>query len=529
MLHWILDEPVLVVLLTVGLGAGLGSIQVRGFSFGPAAALFVGLAAGAVDASVSSTAGLGQLRELGLILFTYTVGLAAGPTFSSSLRRGGIRASAVTVVLVGVAAALCAGAAALLDLPAAERAGLFAGATTNTPALQAAASSATDGDPVVAYSLTYPLAVASMLAAVTLILGRRLPLPARLEPPVPQPTEDLVNWTVAVTRSGLPALATLHASHPDLTFSRLERNGVVTVATAGLSLAVGDNLVVVGPRPAVAVFCAEIGHRSDRSLPEERSEVDFRRVVLSNRELAGRRLAELDLIGGYGVVATRVRRGDVDLAAHDDMVLLLGDRVRVVGPRESVARAARLLGDSERSLAELDAFGFAIGLVAGLLLGLVTVPLPGSGQFSLGAGGGTLVAGLTLGTLARTGPVTWQLPHAANLVLRQLGILIFLACAGLGSASTFADSVATRHGLILMAAGGVVAATFSALVVLGLQLTLGRDTVEAAGLFSGVQTQPAALSYAAGRIVGDDRVHVAYTMVFPAAMIAKILIVQFLV
>jgi len=528
-LHWILDEPVLVVLLTVGLGAGLGSIQVRGFSFGPAAALFVGLAAGAVDASVSSTTGLGQLRELGLILFTYTVGLAAGPTFSSSLRRGGLRASAVTVVLVGVAAALCAGAKALLALPAAERAGLFAGATTNTPALQAAASNATDGDPVVAYSLTYPLAVASMLVAVTLILGRRLPLPARLEPPAPQPVEDLVNWTVEVTRAGLPVLGALRAAHPDLTFSRLERGGVVTVATAGLTLAVGDNLVVVGPRAAVAAFCAEIGRRSDRSLPEERSGVDFRRVVLSNRELAGRRLVDLDLTGGYGVVATRVRRGDVDLAAHDDMVLLLGDRVRVVGPRESVARAARLLGDSERSLAELDAFGFAIGLGAGLLLGLVSVPLPGSGQFSLGAGGGTLVAGLALGTVARTGPVTWQLPHAANQVLRQLGILIFLGCAGLGSASTFADAVATRHGLTLMAAGGVVAALFSALVVVGLQLTLRRDTVEAAGLFSGLQTQPAALGYAAGRIVGDDRVHVAYTTVFPAAMIAKILVVQLLI
>jgi putative transport protein len=229
------------------------------------------------------------------------------------------------------------------------------------------------------------------------------------------------------------------------------------------------------------------------------------------------------------VTVTRVRRGDDDLVAHDDVVLQLGDRVRVVGPSDRLGAVARLFGDSERRLAEVDGLGFALGATAGLAVGTVSLPLPGGIDVELGAGGGPLLVGLVLGIVSRTGPITWQIPHGANLVLRQLGILMFLACAGLGSGTTFANALGTRHGLELAAAGLVVAALFAALVPLVVEVVLRRDVVETAGMFAGIETQPAALAYASERSAGDQRVSSAYALVFPAAMIAKIIAVQFLV
>lgn len=530
MIDVLVDDPILLIFLVVGIGAGVGSVRVRGISFGPAAALFVGLAFGALDDSIGAVEGLARFRELGLVLFTYTLGLASGPTFFTGLRRGGTGAVVLTAGLVTALGGMCALTAELLDLTAADRAGLFAGSTTNTPALQAAAEAVGTGDPVVAYSLAYPASVVSMLVVLTLLLGRKLHLPAKLEPPPPPERHvDVVNWTLLVTNPALPTLSELRAVHPGIGFSRVEHAGEVQVATGDHRLEPGDSVVVLGPKDVVASFCEHVGERSDRHLPLDRSALDFRRIAVSNRRLAGKRLGELDLPSRFGTTVSRVRRGDEDLVADDRLVLQLGDRVRVVGPTEGLGRVAKYLGDSERRLAEVDALGFALGIAGGLALGMVGVPLPGGGELELGAGGGPLVAGLVLGVLSRTGPITWQVPQGANLVLRQLGLLMFLACAGLGSGGTFADALGTRHGLELFAAGAVISAAFAALVPLAVVVMLRRDVVGTAGMFAGIETQPAALSFASERTSGDERVNAGYALVFPAAMIAKIVAVQLLV
>jgi putative transport protein len=324
-------------------------------------------------------------------------------------------------------------------------------------------------------------------------------------------------------------LTELGEQYGGIGFSRVEHDGTVTVAIGEHRLVAGDAVVVLGPEAAVAAFCADVGKRSDRHLPLDRSVLDFRRIVVSNRRLAGRRLVDLDLARRYGVTATRVRRGDEDLVAHDDLLLQLGDRVRVVGPSEQLGKVARVFGDSERRLAEVDAAGFALGIVAGLAVGSVAVPLPGPGEVELGAGGGPLVVGLVLGVVSRTGPITWQVPQGANLVIRQIGILMFLACAGLGSGTTFAGAIGTRRGLELAAAGIVVSTVFAGLVPLATELVLRRNVLESAGMLAGIETQPAALGYATERTAGDERVIHAYALVFPAAMIAKIVVVQLLV
>lgn len=521
------DEPVLLALIVVGLGAAIGAVRVRGLSLGPAAALLVGLAAGAVDDSLSGAAGLEMLRELGLVLFVYTVGLASGPSFANGVRRGGAAAITSTVVLVAGLGAASAGLAALLDLSPADRAGLFAGASTNTPALQAASDGLESGDPVIAYSLAYPTAVVAMLVMTTLVLSRRPPLPVRLDVPAAPRPERIINWTVKVSAADLPALVELRRRHPGLGFSRIGHDGAVRVATEEQRLDPGDVVVVVGPESTVQTFTREAGQRSDVHLPLDRGTIDFRRILVSNRQLAGRRLVDLDLTHRYGVVATRVRRGDDDIVAVDEFELGLGDRVRVVGPTDRLAEVARLFGDSERRLAEIDAVGLALGAAAGIALGKVSIGI-GPVELGLGIGGGPLVVGLALGVIARTGPVTWQIPHAANQLLRQVGILLFLACAGLASGSAFADAVVTRHGLEVAVAGVVLGGAFAAIVPLVLVVTVRRDPVETAGMLAGVETQPAALAYGLERS-GDERLSQAYALVFPVAMIAKLIVVQFLV
>ncbi|MEZ5258176.1 MAG: TrkA C-terminal domain-containing protein [Ilumatobacteraceae bacterium] len=250
--------------------------------------------------------------------------------------------------------------------------------------------------------------------------------------------------------------------------------------------------------------------------------------MVSNKAIAGSHVGALDALHELGCSITRIRRGDIDLIAEDGLALQLGDRVRVVGPTAALGQAAVLLGDSERRLAEVDAFGFAIGTALGLALGMIRVPLPGGAGLELGAGGGPLVVGLILGVRVRSGPVVWQIPQGANLVLRQFGILMFLAAAGLGSGSAFADAISTPHGWELFAAGAVLAGAFAALTPVALELALRRDAMETAGLFSGLETQPAALAYAGRRTDGDERVNLGYALIFPAAMIAKIVAVQFL-
>jgi putative transport protein len=285
---------------------------------------------------------------------------------------------------------------------------------------------------------------------------------------------------------------------------------------------------VIWPEEAVAAFGHEVGKRSDRHLPLDRSRLDFRRMVVSDRRLAGQRLGDLDLPHRYGVVATRVRRGDDDRLATDDLELELGDRVRAVGTAERLAQAARLFGDSERRLAEVDALGFALGAAAGVALGTATVHV-GSLDLQLGVGGGPLVTGLVLGVVSRTGPVTWQIPYAANQILRQLGILMFLACAGLASGTALADAVTTRHGATLAIAGAIVAIVFAAAVPLVLAVATRRDPTDTAGMLAGIETQPAALAYATDRTDGDETVSRAYALVFPVAMLVKIVVVQLLV
>lgn len=531
----LIDNPLLTLFLVMGVGAALGTVRIGGVALGPAAALFAGLAVSAIDDRLANTPVI--VTQVGLALFIYTVGLASGPSFLAEFRRGGAKVLAGVTVLLGLVALAVPAVGSLLDLDKGAQAGLFSGSLTNTPALSAAigglGDKVTDGtvtDPVIGYSLAYPFGVVMMLLAAhwSLRRGHRAAASGRA-PHAADANRNATNATLLVDRDDLPSLGELQTwEGTKLAFGRVEHDGMVEIATSDLVLVRGDLCTVIGAPDDVERFIAWAGMRSRRHLALDRALLDFRRISLSNRKLAGTPLRELRLESRFGATVTRVRRGDHDLVADGDFVLRLGDRLRVVGPASRLGEVATLLGDSDRSLGEVDAMGFALGLSIGLLIGLIEVPLPGGGSIELGVGGGPLIAGLVLGTISRTGPITWQIPHAANLTLRQLGILMFLGAVGIRSGATFADAAGTGLG------GRVALAAFlltAGLAVASLLLVriLRSDPVTAAGQIAGIETQPAVHAYAAEATKGDERVDAGYALVLPLAMILKLILVQLLV
>ena len=513
-------NPVLLLATVMAIGSALGAVHVRGLSLGPAAVLFVALAASAVDARLELPEVIGIL---GLALFAYCVGVTAGPSIWTAVRDGRRVLVLVAVVLVA-AAGLAAVVGRLLGLSPGLVAGTYAGALTNTPAL-AAATEVLGGSPVptVGYSLTYLGGVLGMLAlvVVALRLGSRRPTDEDRTRP-----EELVSVTVRVTRRDLPTIAELEIMKGQrIRFSRVRTAQGLTVAAPDLILGPGDLAVVVGPASAAASFADWLGEHADEHLPDDRREMDMRRMTIADPHLSGRTVAELDLGGRFGAVATRVRRGDVDLLATPDLVVQSGDRVRVIARRDVLPRVALYLGDSERGAGDINPVGLGLGLALGLAAGQVALTTP-IGPLRLGSAAGPLLAGLLLGHLGRTGPVSWRLPYAASASLQQVGLLVFLAYAGSLAGGALLDALRSPESLAVIGLGAVITVLTGAAVVVGARW-LGLGGARVAGLVAGVQTQPAVLAFARER-TPDERVMVGYALAMPVAMILKIVLAQVL-
>lgn len=525
------DDPLLLVFVVAALGYLAGQVRVAGFGFGVAAVLFIGLAFGMADPELKVPR---ALWTLGLVLFVYTVGLAAGPGFLAALRRRGVGANVVVLAAVMTAAAAVAAAGLAVGLGAEETAGAYAGGLTNTPALAASLEALKELEPeetfdeasgriLVGYSLGYPLGVTIALLAVFAVVRRR----GRREPAAA--SVEIVVRTALVEHAGLGPLAELrHRTGESVAFGRVKRGDLLFVASDDVEPLPGDLLTVVGPATAVERMIELLGRESGERVELDRGDVDFRRIVVSHGALAGLTIAALDLQSRHGGTVTRVRRGDVDMVAAPDLVLELGDRVRVVAPPEQMTAIASFFGDSYRELRELDVLSFSVGVALGLLVGAVAIPLPGGGSFELGFAGGPLIVGLVLGALGRTGPIVWQLPHSANLTLRQLGTVLFLAGIGVNAGDAFGDTILSRDALGVIAAAVVVATSASLVTALVGALVLKLPVAALTGIVSGMQTQPAVLAYASEQQEDDTDVNVGYATVVPLAMTMKIVLAPLL-
>lgn len=536
MVELLAANPLLLLFVVAAIGYPLGRVRIFGFSFGIAAVLFVGLAAGAYDARLE----LPPLVYLfGLVVFVYTIGLASGRSFLDAFRRSGLRDNGLALLVLGLATVTTILLARALGYSAPLAAGLFCGSLTNTPALAAVvevlsgpgAAPQLRALPVVGYSVAYPMGVIGSIVALALarrILRVDLAKEATQLRDLGASGEKLINRTVRITRPGIEAksLDEWRASeHWPILFGRYQKGDTVDLVVDDDRVQVGDLIGLIGGAADVERATQFLGETADVSLELDRSHLDFRRIFVSNGELAGRTLAELGLPQTHGAMITRVRRGDLDILPTGATRLELGDRVRVVCRRERMDAVTELFGDSYRRLSEIDVMSFGLGIALGLLLGLLPIPLPGGGHLSLGLAGGPLIVALIFGAIGRTGPIIWLLPYSANLTLRQLGLVLFLAGVGTRSGHAFLDTLTHGGGISMFLAGGLITVVVStSTLVLG-HLVLKIPFSLLSGILAGVSTQPATLAYA-GEQTGNDLPQVGYAAVFPLATVAKIVLAQ---
>lgn len=538
---FLVEEPLLLLFIVAGLGYLLGHVKVRGISLGVAAVLFVGLAFGALSPDMQMPP---VIVELGLIIFVYTIGLSSGPGFFASFKRKGLRDNTFVFLLLLLAALLTAGAAALFNLRATVAAGMYAGSLTNTPALAGILETVTRNtpadqlaraatEPVIGYSVAYPMGVIAMLIAVY-VMQRLFRIDYRAEARTLRQfnvvEQELFVSTVRITNpdaAGRPVAELFRNQDWDVVLSRLKHDGQLRLTSGDTTLALDDLVNVVGLPEEVDKAVAWLGEPAGEQLELDRSQYDFRRIFVSNPDIAGRTLNELDLPRSYGAIVSRVRRGDIDLLAHGDTVVELGDRVRVVAPRTDMPRLTRLFGDSYKALSEVNLLSLSVGLAVGVLIGLIPIPLPGGVVISLGMAGGPLLVGLVLGALRRTRGVVWTIPYSANLTLRQIGLTLLLAGIGIRSGYTFFTNFADSGGLQVFVAGTVITTTIAFLTLfLGyrvLKIPFGMLT----GMLAGLGTQPATLGF--GLQQADNELpNLGYALVFPVATITKVIVAQLL-
>lgn len=528
------SSELLLLFVTISIGLLLSRVQIASVQLGPAAVLFVGILLSAALGGSGELKIAHQVKELGLVLFVYCVGLTSGPGFFSTFRSSGLRLNAgvLLALLAGAGCALAAGK--LLQLDAGYVAGLFSGALTNTPALGAVTdslgTSPLASHAALAYAVAYPFGVLGAVLSLRAFARRhRAALAAEQARTAALSKNELATRNFEITNDAVVGRTIGELRIRDqvgVLVSRIGRPGESLVPTKYTQLKRGDVVTAVGPKDALEGAVHLFGAFSALRLETQRARVDMRRILVSRRELAGRPLDTLELGTRFNAQVTRLRRGDLELFPADSTRVQLGDRLRVVAPVERLHELSEFFGDSERELSQIDLIALGSGLAAGLLLGLLPLPIPG-GALTLGIAGGPLLVGLALGQLGRFGRLVWSLPQEASATLRELGLVIFLAGVGV-SAGTQLRAVQLADGLRLFGAGVAITLVTSG-VALWLFLRWARaDVIQSLGACSGTQTQPATLAVAHELSGQSEQTYVAYAIVYPVAMIAKILLAQLL-
>ncbi|MCA9517222.1 MAG: transporter [Myxococcales bacterium] len=532
------ESELLLLFVVVVLGVALGHVSVRGVRLGAAGVLFagLGLSAWASTAAPAQPLTLSPvLKDLGLVLFVYCIGLASGPGFFRAFRERGVRVNASALAALAVTAAVAVAGGALLGLDRGQVSGVFCGSLTNTPALAAATErvqgTALATSPAIGYSVSYPFGV---LGAILVLRGfarvRRRRLAAELAAAPTSGGAELASASFRVTNPEVVGRAIGELRVRDavgVTISRLGRGESAVVPNKYTSLQRDDVVTAVGTAEALERALAFFGARSEVRLEAERGTIDMRRILVSRRELAGKHLSELELERRFNAQITRLRRADLDLLPTGEMRLELGDRLRVVAPSSRIREVSAFFGDSARDLAQIDIVALALGLCLGLLLARVPIPGPG-GAMTLGLAGGPLVVALVLGFLGRTGRLVWTLPYEATTVLREIGLVIFLAGVGIGAGGRIV-ALPGGSALAMLGLGALVTVAGAVTMLVLCERWAGAGVIGALGATTGLQTQPATLAVAWELSGRAEETYVAYAVAYPVAMIGKVLVAQLLV
>ena len=510
------QQPLMALFLVIALGYLLGEINIKGFSLGVGAVLFVALAIGWW---VPKAAPAPMVGTLGLALFLYAVGVQYGKQFFTGLTSpSGRKANLMALVGVLLAGALSLVFVKTMDVKLGHSLGLYAGSGTSTPTLQAIIAAMKNDDAAVGYSVAYPFGVAGpilLLYITFMVLKPKVEMPTAtgaelLEIALHNP--ELYGKTLADILSNLPEGVQVAAVR------RAQRN---EPASPNVVVAENDVLLAVGPSKEVLARASEsIGKPAPGRLMKDRGDMDYLRVFTSKKTVVGRRLGDLQLPGKMASSVLHVRRGDADMVSRPDLVLEFGDRVGVLANRSDFPELRKFFGDSIKGTAEFSYISIGLGMALGFLLGAIAFPIPMIGKISIGLAGVLLIA-LILGRQRRTAGINWTIPLSANLVLRNLGLTLFLAQVGMASGPKFVTTVSQTGFLMLGLGALVLAALVVPILLLGL-FVFKMPFDEVAGIVAGACGNPAILAYS-NKLAPTDRPDLGYAMIFPGMTIVKIL------
>lgn len=528
--------------LIVSIGVFMGKVRIKGISLGVAFVFFMGIVAGSLH--LEADPGMTSFAEtFGLSIFVYALGLHVGPNFVGLMRDEGISLNlwGFAIILLGTVMALVLCLVTGITIP--DMVGILCGATTNTPALGAAqqaliSAHVSSSGAALGCAVTYPLGVVGVIFAM-ILLRKTLVKPDDL---IPHSHSDEDNTYIGQFVVVNPAIVGLtiaeiaQTSQRHFIISRIWRNGKVIVPMAQTVMMENDNILVVTTRDEVPVMDILFGKHVEKDWNRDKidwnaidSTVESRVIVMTRTKLNSKTLGSLHMRETYGVNVSRIMRGDIKLLATDSLHLQYGDRLTVVGTPEDIDHAEAFLGNAMGRLNEPNLGAIFFGLLMGLALGMIPISLPGmSSPVKLGIAGGPIIMGIIVGALGSRLRIITYTTRSASLMLRKLGLSLYLACLGLSAGKDFLSTVVRPEGLMWVGIGLVL--TMLPLLIIGAVAlkTKKFDFGTICGLLCGAMANPMALSYANETIKGD-RAAVAYTSVYPLGMFIRVVIAQIII
>ena len=554
-MNWINDllwgegigHSILLLSFVIAAGIQLGKIKVFGVSLGITLVLFVGIILGHFGFTINHNV-IHFFKEFGLILFVYSVGMQVGPGFFSSFKQGGITLNmlACGIVFLAVLTAVILHYATGIPMP--TMVGILSGAVTNTPGLGAAQQAFSDmhgvSDNTIAlgYAVAYPLGVIGIILSIILIKyifrvsfdkeNEQLNSEDSSHTNEAKPISLIVK-NPAIFNKTVAELSNL-LEHRDFVISRVWRdsNKQIEIASANTVLQENDKVFVITTETDAETIKTFIGEEIDMERKQWiRMESQFinRRILITKPELNGKRLGQLKLRKLYGINITRINRAGVDLVAKPGLTLQVGDRVNVVGTETAVSNVEKVLGNSMKRLNEPNLITIFVGIALGIVLGSIPISFPGIPQpVKLGLAGGPLVVAILISRFGYHYKLITYTTQSANLMLREIGITLFLACVGISAGDGFVDTIVNNGGFAWIGYGFII--TFVPLMIIG---CIGRyfckvNYFTLMGLIAGSTTDPPALAYS-NATAGNDAPSVGYATVYPLTMFLRVLTAQLLI
>lgn len=536
-----------VLALVAAVGLWIGNLRVRGVGLGIGGVLFGGIIVGHfVEKAGLELSGdmLHVLQEFGLILFVYTIGIQVGPGFFSSLRVSGLRLNLFAVLIVVLGALVTALVHKIFAVPLPVVLGIFSGAVTNTPALGAGQQILTDlGTPLaqvdqmgMSYAMAYPFGICGILLTMWLV---RLLFRVNIEQEAQQyeshiggDATRLHTMNIRVDNPNLDQIALQEVpilNGDSIVCSRLKRDDVLMVPAPGTQLQLGDLLHLVGKESDLHSAQLVIGTAVDTSLSTSGTELKVSRVAVTNEQVLGKKIRELHLKKRYDVVVSRLNRAGVELVPGSSASLQFGDILNLVGRPEAIEAVAAELGNAQQKLQQVQMLPVFIGIGLGVLLGSIPLFIPGfPAALRLGLAGGPLIVALVLGRIGSIGRLYWFMPPGANLALRELGIVLFLAVVGLKSGDEFFTTLVEGSGLSWIGYGILITAIPLLSAALLARLLIRMNYLTLCGMLAGSMTDPPALAFANGLHATSGAAVLSYATVYPLVMFLRIITPQLL-